>query len=221
LRAERVRERERVERDLGSQEALLRADAGNWCIVNDGAPDPSVVLGISGRASFASLSKKPKKPIETCLNGVRCVGREYAPSCAGKPHALVDVAAAHRDGIQVIKRFSGGGTVIVDADTQARGVFILYFVCLIQTNFVFLSFLSPLSVRILHPQRGSHPGVTAVPRAADAVDGGAVRGRRGGGRVGTSSQRRCTSSDTVPENRVGTHLSRNFAAVSTPPLLSM
>ena len=48
---------------LGSclPEALLRADAGNWCIVNDGAAAPSVVLGISG-----------------------------------KPHALVDVAAAHR-----------------------------------------------------------------------------------------------------------------------------
>lgn len=28
------------------------------------------------------------------------------------------MAAAHRDGIAVIKRFSGGGTVIVDADTQ-------------------------------------------------------------------------------------------------------
>lgn len=30
----------------------------------------------------------------------------------------MDVAAAHRDGIVVIRRFSGGGTVIVDADTQ-------------------------------------------------------------------------------------------------------
>ena len=37
---------------------------------------------------------------------------------SGKPHALVDVAAAHRDGVSVIKRYSGGGTVIVDADTQ-------------------------------------------------------------------------------------------------------
>lgn len=40
------------------------------------------------------------------------------PSLSGKPHALVDISAAHRDGVTVIKRFSGGGTVVVDADTQ-------------------------------------------------------------------------------------------------------
>ena len=37
---------------------------------------------------------------------------------SGKPHRLIDVAAAHRDGVLTIKRFSGGGTVVVDADTQ-------------------------------------------------------------------------------------------------------
>ena len=72
-----------VLRQLRLEEALLRVDSGNWVIVNDGAPSPAVVLGISGR-----------------------------------PHRLVDVAAAHRDGLRVIKRFTGGGTVVVDRDTQ-------------------------------------------------------------------------------------------------------
>lgn len=37
---------------------------------------------------------------------------------SGKPHRLIDVAAAHEDDLLVIKRFSGGGTVVVDANTQ-------------------------------------------------------------------------------------------------------
>lgn len=37
---------------------------------------------------------------------------------SGKPHRLIDVAAAHEDDVLVIKRFTGGGTVVVDADTQ-------------------------------------------------------------------------------------------------------
>ncbi|GAB4813313.1 hypothetical protein N2152v2_000359 [Parachlorella kessleri] len=67
---------------LRLEEALLRADAGNWFLINDGTPQPSVVLGISG-----------------------------------KPHDLVHLEAAHRARIQLIKRFTGGGTVVVDSDT--------------------------------------------------------------------------------------------------------
>lgn len=71
-------------RQLRLEEKLLRSPgAGNWCLLNDGTPDRSVVLGISG-----------------------------------KPHQLVDVRRALDDGLRVIKRFSGGGTVIVDRDTQ-------------------------------------------------------------------------------------------------------
>lgn len=71
-------------RQLRLEEKLLRSPgAGNWCLLNDGTPDRSVVLGISG-----------------------------------KPHQLVDVRRALDDGVRVIKRFSGGGTVIVDRDTQ-------------------------------------------------------------------------------------------------------
>ena len=35
----------------------------------------------------------------------------------GKPERLVDVNAAKKDGVLVLKRFSGGGTVVVDHDS--------------------------------------------------------------------------------------------------------
>jgi len=63
------------------EEALLRTDKRNWCIINEGSP-PAIVLGISG-----------------------------------KKEELVDCARAEQDHIPLIKRFSGGGTVIVDENT--------------------------------------------------------------------------------------------------------
>ena len=35
-------------RQLLLEEALLRADSGNWCIVNNGTSVPAIVMGISG-----------------------------------------------------------------------------------------------------------------------------------------------------------------------------
>mmetsp|Transcript_4807 Transcript_4807/g.10347 ORF Transcript_4807/g.10347 Transcript_4807/m.10347 type:complete len:253 (+) Transcript_4807:124-882(+) len=64
------------------EEALLRATKANWCIINDGAFCPAIVMGISG-----------------------------------KPKELVHVPAVLSSGVQLIKRFSGGGTVVVDQDT--------------------------------------------------------------------------------------------------------
>ncbi len=66
---------------LQVEEALLRADESNWCIVNIGS-SRAIVLGISG--------KVPE---------------------------LVDTEKAREDNVLLIKRFSGGGTVIVDEDT--------------------------------------------------------------------------------------------------------
>lgn len=63
---------------LHIEEALLRGDDRNWCIINEGSPD-AIVMGISG-----------------------------------KPEKLM-----HLDEIDipVIKRYSGGGTVVVDENT--------------------------------------------------------------------------------------------------------
>ena len=66
---------------LRMEEALLRADDRNWCLINVGT-DPAIVMGISG-----------------------------------KPDLLIDGAVLARQPVPVIKRFSGGGTVFVDANT--------------------------------------------------------------------------------------------------------
>ncbi len=66
---------------LQLEEALLREDTRNFCLINEGT-SPAIVMGISG-----------------------------------KPEELIDLPKARAFGIPIIKRFSGGGTVIVDEDT--------------------------------------------------------------------------------------------------------
>ncbi len=66
---------------LQLEEALLRNDQRNFCIINEGS-SPAIVMGISG-----------------------------------KPHELIDNEYATEARIPIIKRFSGGGTVVVDEDT--------------------------------------------------------------------------------------------------------
>lgn len=66
---------------LKMEEALLRGDHRNWCLINEGSP-PAIVMGISG-----------------------------------KMHELVDIPRAKEMNIPLIRRFSGGGTVVVDENT--------------------------------------------------------------------------------------------------------
>lgn len=66
---------------LQLEEALLRADDRNWCILNEGTT-PAIVMGISG-----------------------------------KPEQLIDKNHFQKNPIPIIRRFSGGGTVIVDEST--------------------------------------------------------------------------------------------------------
>jgi lipoate---protein ligase len=67
---------------LQLEEALLRADDGNWCLINEGSPK-AVVMGISGHAD-----------------------------------QLLNADVLQEKPIPVIRRFSGGGTVIVDEQTH-------------------------------------------------------------------------------------------------------
>ena len=66
---------------LQIEEALLRTDENNWCILNHGSP-VSIVLGISG-----------------------------------KPELLINPQTISHQKIPLIRRYSGGGTVIVDHNT--------------------------------------------------------------------------------------------------------
>ncbi|KAF5832658.1 lipoate protein ligase-like protein [Dunaliella salina] len=67
---------------LALEEALLRATQQNWIIINDGAFQPAIVMGISGRAE-----------------------------------EMLHVQRAKEAHMQVLKRFTGGGTVVVDSNT--------------------------------------------------------------------------------------------------------
>jgi lipoate-protein ligase A len=67
---------------LRLEEALLRADTRNWCLINEGSSSPSIVLGISGI-----------------------------------PEQLICPKNYARKPISIIRRFSGGGTVVVDEET--------------------------------------------------------------------------------------------------------
>lgn len=66
---------------LQLEEALLRADDRNWCIINKGST-PAIVMGISGKAD-----------------------------------EMIDASALEARRVPVIRRFSGGGTVVVDEHT--------------------------------------------------------------------------------------------------------
>ncbi|KAK9080442.1 hypothetical protein SSX86_000200 [Deinandra increscens subsp. villosa] len=74
---------------LEIEECLLRTSSDNWCIINDGADKPSIVMGVSG-----------------------------------KPAGLVEIRPVLEDKIPVIRRFTGGGTVIVD-----HGTIFVSFIC--------------------------------------------------------------------------------------------
>lgn len=70
-----------IYKQLQLEEALLRLDDQNYCIINEGSP-PAIVMGISG-----------------------------------KPDELINFKKLEQNPIPVIKRFSGGGTVVVDEST--------------------------------------------------------------------------------------------------------
>ncbi|KAL6583946.1 hypothetical protein OROMI_003235 [Orobanche minor] len=74
---------------LHLEERLLRISSDNWCIINDGTIDPTIVMGISG-----------------------------------KPKELLEIEFVLRDDIPVVRRFTGGGTVIVD-----QGTVFVTFIC--------------------------------------------------------------------------------------------
>lgn len=66
---------------LQLEEALLRTDESNWCILNQGGP-PTIVMGISGDV-----------------------------------HTLINPQAMRQAALPIIRRFSGGGTVVTDTNT--------------------------------------------------------------------------------------------------------
>ncbi|KAK8806764.1 hypothetical protein WA588_005566 [Blastocystis sp. NMH] len=91
-----------IHRQLMIEEALLRTNKSNWCIMNNHL-NPTIVMGLSG-----------------------------------KVEKLINVEKAKELHLPVIKRFSGGGTVVVDNST-----FCLTFI-LNKSDFPKLVFPTPL-----------------------------------------------------------------------------
>lgn len=70
-----------IYQQLQLEEALLRSDDRNWCLMNEGSP-PAIVMGISG-----------------------------------KKEQWIDLPYYRQKPIPLIRRFTGGGTVVVDEST--------------------------------------------------------------------------------------------------------
>eukprot|EP00959_Pyramimonas_sp_CCMP1952_P226849 4742899-Pyramimonas_sp.AAC.1 len=87
---------------LRLEEALLRVDKHNWLIVNDGTPEPAVVMGLSGYGVQPLVCHETISIDAIVGVGLRSSATIYCSSVS---------VAANRDGITVIKRYSGGGTV--------------------------------------------------------------------------------------------------------------
>jgi len=89
------------------EEALLRHDPLNrcWAIVGTHHPLQHGHLFLNDVTSDQEEQTSPTPPNEDCV---------IIMGIGGKPEKLLDLQAVKRDGVTILKRFSGGGTVVVD-----------------------------------------------------------------------------------------------------------
>ncbi|WVZ07291.1 hypothetical protein V8G54_020637 [Vigna mungo] len=114
---------------LHLEERLLRTSSDNWCLINDGTNSPAIVLSVVVMHLMYN----------TRMTGVQCdnvrlvvttlvfISREMSRAWEHlekgreggerKLSELVEVKLVLQDRIPIIKRFTGGGTVVVDHDT--------------------------------------------------------------------------------------------------------
>lgn len=102
-------------RQLKLEEALLRGTSSNWCVVTDGAASTSVVMGLSGCALLLPHAA-PVLPVRDRSWRAHSCG-PMLPPLNRKAEVMVNREAVHRQKVPVLRRFSGGGTVVVDKDT--------------------------------------------------------------------------------------------------------
>ncbi|KAL3894949.1 MAG: hypothetical protein SGPRY_013660, partial [Prymnesium sp.] len=83
---------------LRVEEALFRCDRRSWLITNEWDPH-------GGVCSLTGARRSAEEAVAIVLG------------ISGKPSELVHTQRAAAEGVPLIKRFSGGGTVIVDTNT--------------------------------------------------------------------------------------------------------
>mmetsp|Transcript_25867 Transcript_25867/g.43997 ORF Transcript_25867/g.43997 Transcript_25867/m.43997 type:complete len:330 (-) Transcript_25867:870-1859(-) len=90
-----------VER-LCLEESLLRHDSRNWAVIGTHEPVVNRYLHNIPLPQYIESSKD---------RNASCV---IVMGIGGKPNDLLDVEQVKKDGVLVLKRFSGGGTVVLD-----------------------------------------------------------------------------------------------------------
>ncbi|KAH1234818.1 putative lipoate-protein ligase A [Glycine max] len=94
---------------LHLEERLLRTSSDNWCLINDGTSPPAIVMGLSGGGMR--------------MMGVQCSDCRLVTTLVftvwrwRKLSELVEAKPVLQDRISIIRRFTGGGTVVVDQNT--------------------------------------------------------------------------------------------------------
>ena len=101
------------------EECLLRHDTRNWLIVGTHLATPHRYLS-SSSSSSSSIATSTKPVFGTAWD-------EEGPTqnrdsaivlgLGGKPHELLNLDLVQEEGCMCIKRFTGGGTVVLDADS--------------------------------------------------------------------------------------------------------
>ncbi|CAD6217854.1 unnamed protein product [Miscanthus lutarioriparius] len=94
---------------LHLEEQLLRCTADNWCVINDGTAPPTIVMGVSGYKLNSSCTSSGRM-IQACIglpvDHVELLIHFFVTTGESQIQAVL------RDQVPVVRRFSGGGTVI-------------------------------------------------------------------------------------------------------------
>ena len=105
-----------IRSQLALEESLLRATQQNWVVVNNGAFRPAIVMGISG---YVCVQNRHLLCHAACIYTTLYGPRKFHLHVRVHRRAeeLIHVPQARQARMQVLKRFTGGGTVVVDSNT--------------------------------------------------------------------------------------------------------
>ena len=100
------------------EECLLRHDTRNWLIVGTHLATPHRYLSTAATSSSSSTTATPVFGTAWDEEGPT-QNRDSAIvlGLGGKPHELLNLDLVQQEGCMCIKRFTGGGTVVLDADS--------------------------------------------------------------------------------------------------------
>jgi lipoate-protein ligase A len=100
-----------LERLIVEEMLWKRQDSGSWVILGHHEPTDHRFLSMSRPSVNGNLNDFDRSSNSRNRNAVIVMG------IGGKPHKLLDIGLVARDQVQVIRRFSGGGTVVLDSDS--------------------------------------------------------------------------------------------------------